>query len=124
MLSWTLIISRTFYKHASSAHIFTVINFSCVYVVFIQVPTIAYSISAVSAMSGLPCIIIFSGVSRCNCKGTLSTLLNIRALRAASTMKVTHTSCAIALLYTQHAIHCIGCTDSIQHFCSPASIKC
>ena len=77
-------------------------------------------ISAVSAMSGLPCIIIFSGVSRCHCKGILSTLLNIRTLRAVSTMKVTHTSHAIALLCIQHANHCIGCTDSIQHFLQPS----
>ena len=44
-----------------------------------------------------PLLSLLSVVSSLHGKGALSTLIIIRALRVASTMKVTHTACAIAL---------------------------
>ena len=47
-------------------------------------------------MSGSP-LSQLCGISRCHCKGALSTLLNIRTMRVALTIVATHTSRAIAL---------------------------
>ena len=64
-------------------------------------------------MSGPP-LSQLCGVSRCHCKRALSTLLNIRTMRAASTINVTHTSRAIALPLSMQ-ITALG-ADLIQYF--------
>ena len=64
-------------------------------------------------MSGPP-LSHLCGVSRCHCKGASSTLLNIRTMRAALTIDVTHTSRAIALPLSMQ-ITALG-ADLIQYF--------
>ena len=85
--------------------------------VFVQVLTITYCISAVPAISRPP-LSLLSAVSSRHDKGELSTLLIIRAMRVASTMKVAHIACAIALPLSIQTI-AVGAQIEFSISCCP-----
>ena len=66
-----------------------------------------------------PLLSLLSAASSRHSKGALSTLLIIRALRVASTMKVAHTACAILLPLSMQTTAAGGQIES-RISCSPA----